>query len=235
MQLSKKQKGTLTLLAAAAAGYSYIPSMWGKAKYFSMAGERDKTLYLTFDDGPHEVYTEALLDLLKAYDIKASFFVVARSAQAHPDLIKRMKEEGHLIGLHSLEHKSAMVQSPFYTNMEFEKSLKIMENLGINVKYYRPPWGHVNWFTLRNLKKYQLKKALWHVMAEDWEKDTTADEIQYKLLKRSGKGDVICLHDGRGKSEDAPKRTIEALEKTIPVWREEGYQFKLIDEKEDHE
>ncbi len=71
-------------------------------------------------------------------------------------------------------------------------------------------------------------------MAEDWEEDTTEEEIQYKLLKRAGKGDVICLHDGRQKKE-APEKMIAALEKTIPIWLEEGYQFKLIDEKEEHE
>ena len=140
-----------------------------------------------------------------------------------------MKEEGHLIGLHSLEHKSAMVQTPMYTNREFKKSMKIMADLHVDVRYYRPPWGHVNLFTLMNLKKYNLKKVIWHVMAEDWEADTSDEEIQYKLLKRTGKGDVICLHDGRGKSPDAPERTIAALEKTIPIWLEEGYQFKLLD------
>ena len=63
-----------------------------------------------------------------------------------------------------------------------------MKALGVDVKYYRPPWGHVNLFTLRNLKKYNLKKVIWHVMAEDWEEDTTEEEIQYKLLKESWKG-----------------------------------------------
>lgn len=235
MQLSKREKAVIGLLAAAAAGYSYIPSVCGKVKYRSMAAEKDKTLYLTFDDGPSAAYTGKLLDLLAEYDVKATFFVVADSAKRHPELIGRMKEEGHLIGLHSLEHKSAMLQTPFYTDGEFRESLKIMKDLDIDVKYYRPPWGHVNLFTLINLKKYNLKKVLWHVMAEDWEENTTEEEIQYKLLKRAGKGDVICLHDGRGKAEDAPERMIAALEKTIPVWLEEGYQFKLIDEKEEHE
>ena len=72
-------------------------------------------------------------------------------------------------------------------------------------------------------------------MAEDWEEDITEDDIQYRLLKRAGKGDVICLHDGRGKTPEAPARTIAALEKTIPIWLEEGYQFKLIDEKDEDE
>lgn len=235
MQLSKKQKGLIGLFAAAAAGYSYIPSVCGKAKYFSMPGEKDKNLYLTFDDGPSAAYTGKLLDLLGEYDVKATFFVVADFAKDQPALIERMKAEGHLIGLHSLEHKSAMVQTPFYTAMEFRQSMKIMKELGVDVKYYRPPWGHVNLFTLRNIKKYNLKKVIWHVMAEDWEADATEDEIQYKLLKRAGKGDVICLHDGRGKVDDAPEKMIAALAKTIPVWLEEGYQFKLIDEKEEHE
>lgn len=235
MQLSKKQKRAVALLAAAAAGYSYIPSVCGKAKYFSMPDEKDKVLYLTFDDGPSAAHTGRLLDLLAEYGVKATFFVVAEFAKKNPKLIERMKKEGHLIGLHSLEHKSAMLQTPFYTNYEFRESIRIMKNLGVDVKYYRPPWGHVNLFTLRNIKKHNLKKVLWHVMAEDWEEDATEEEIQYKLLKRAGKGDVICLHDGRGQAPDAPEQMIAALEKTIPIWLEEGYQFKLIDEKEEDE
>jgi len=68
-------------------------------------------------------------------------------------------------------------------------------------------------------------------MAEDWEANTTENEIAEKLLKRVNPGDIICLHDGRGRNE-APKRTILALEKVIPIFLEKGFQFKTIDEYE---
>lgn len=231
MQLNNKEKLVTGLVAAAAIGYSYFPSEIGKIANKCRKKEKDKSIYLTFDDGPDSVHTGNLLDLLKRYDIKATFFLVAQFAEENPLLVKRMRAEGHLIGLHSLRHKSAMIQTPRYTNMEFEKSLKIMNTLGVKTNYYRPPWGHVNLITLKNLKKYSLNKSLWDVMVQDWRKDITVDEIQYKLLKKTAAGDIVCLHDGRGEN-NAPARMIEALKNTIPIWIEDGYKFKRINEKE---
>ena len=167
-----------------------MPSQAGKWKFYTDGGERTKTIYLTFDDGPSTEYTESLLDLLDEYQIKAAFFVVAEAAEQNPDLIR----------------------------------------LGVTPIYYRPPWGHVNLATLRLIRRLRLKKVLWHVMVQDWKEDTSREEIQYKLLKRTGRGDIICLHDGRG-SDGAPGRMLAALADTIPVWLEEGWQFKRLDER----
>lgn len=237
MKHTCKKAAALGAAAAAAAAYSFLPSQAGKLNHrirtksgrivSRSAGLSDRVLYLTFDDGPHPVYTARLLDLLGKYQIKAAFFVVAKTAGEHPDLIKRMAEEGHTIGLHSYEHRSAMVQTPGYTAMDFRKSIKTMERLSVRPSLYRPPWGHVNWFTLREIKRYGLKKVLWDVMAQDWEGDSDAQEMQYKLLKKAGPGSIICLHDGRGENH-APQRMIEALEKTIPIWLEEGYNFEAL-------
>lgn len=193
--------------------------------------DEDKTLYLTFDDGPDSAYTERLLNMLKKYNIRATFFVVAHSAAENPALIKRMAAEGHVIGLHSLSHKSAMLQLPHQTRRDFKESLKIMAALGVKINYYRPPWGQVNLETPKCIREFGLQKILWDVMAEDWREDTSDEVIQYKLLKRSENGDIICLHDGRGKN-GAPLKTLAALDKTIPLWLEQGYEFKTIGEEE---
>ena len=190
---------------------------------------KEKVLYLTFDDGPDEKYTICLLDLLRKYNIKSTFFVVAAFAKENPIIINRMKEEGHCIGLHSFEHRNALFQSKSYTSYDFEQSVKIMNELGINVKYYRPPWGHCNIFTNNEVKKHNLINVLWDVMAEDWAKNTREDIICNKLLRRSKEESIICLHDGRGKNE-APSRTIKALEKAIPIWKEEGYKFLIMED-----
>lgn len=234
MQLKKKGIAAAGLFAAAALGYSYVPTIAGKVRYFSMKCENEKNIYLTFDDGPDNRYTERLLDLLAQYEIKAAFFVVGEAAMSNPEIVRRMQEEGHLVGLHSWNHKSAMLQTPAGTRKDFEKGVGALNSLGVNVKYYRPPWGHVNLTTGKHAEKYSLKKTLWNVMAEDWKKNTTADEIQYKLLMRAEPGDIICLHDGRV-SEEAAKAMIKALEMTIPIWLEDGYRFKRVDEKVKYE
>lgn len=142
-----------------------------------------------------------------------------------------MQQEGHVIALHSLKHKNSMLQGVFETKKDFEKSLGIMNKLGVEVKYYRPPWGDSNLYLLNKLKKEELKCILWNVMAEDWEAKTTEDIISKKLLERVKNGDIICLHDGRGKNE-APLKTIHALQKVIPIFLEKGFEFRTINEYE---
>lgn len=209
--------------------YSIIPTFYYKFKGTPIVNNIDekKFLSLTFDDGPDKKYTGELLDLLKKYNIKATFFVVAKFAEENYEIIKRMEMEGHTIGLHSLEHKNALLNGPLYTNKEFKESLKIMNKLNVNIKSFRPPWGHLNLLTIRNLKKYNLNLVLWDVIIGDWKADITSDEISRRLLVQSKNKNIICLHDGRGKNE-APRRTIEALEKTIPIWIEEGYKFLKV-------
>ena len=149
--------------------YSIVPTFYYKFRGTPIVNEvsENKFLSLTFDDGPDEKYTSTLLDLLKKYDIKATFFVVAKFAEKNPAIIKRMEKEGHTIGLHSLEHKNGLLNGPIYTNKEFEESLKIMKSLNVNVKSFRPPWGHLNLETIYNLKKHDLKLVLWDVIIGD--------------------------------------------------------------------
>lgn len=208
--------------------YVAVPSLYFKFMYKLKRKENGKTIYLTFDDGPSSEYTEMLLDVLKKYNVKASFFCVAEFANENEKIIKRMRKEGHLIGLHSLKHENAYLMDVFKTNKDFRESMQIMNKLGQDITYYRPPWGDLNLASLFNIKRYNLKLVLWNVMAEDWEGDSTPFDIEVKLLRRIQGGDIICLHDGRGENE-APSRTIEALDKVIPILLGKGFKFETID------
>lgn len=130
------------LLGTAALGYSILPTCYYKCKKHLHHPAAGKTLYLTFDDGPDPRYTPQLLDLLEQYQIPASFFVVAQSAQANPALIARMKRSGHVVGLHSLSHKNGLIQPPISACRDFSRSVAILQQLGIPPRYFRPPWGH---------------------------------------------------------------------------------------------
>lgn len=233
MKLKKSEKAAVITAATAGLGYGIIPTIIEKYKYMTSSDRSEKVIYLTFDDGPSE-YTSELLDLLKEYDVKASFFMVGTFASEYPEIVKRVKEEGHLIGIHSLEHKSALLCSPAYTNRDFQDTMAIMKDLGVVPQYYRGPWGEVNLWSIMNTNMNGLTRVVWNVMAEDWRGDTTSEIIAEKLLDRTKNGDVVCLHDGRGKNE-APGRTIEALRKVLPVWLDEGYEFELISERKTDE
>lgn len=223
--------GFIVVVAIIILLYSVIPTFYLKFKGTPIVNviKDEKFLSLTFDDGPDEKYTEKLLDLLKKYNVKATFFVVAKFAEKNHVIIKRMEEEGHTIGLHSLEHQNGLLRGPIYTNKDFEESIKIAKGLNIQVKSFRPPWGHLNLTTLSNLKKYNLKLVLWDVIIGDWKADISSDEISKRLLSETKNKNIICLHDGRGENK-APLRTIEALEKTLPIWLNEGYKFITVGE-----
>lgn len=210
--------------------YTIIPTYYFKCKMKFKRRKRGNVIYLTFDDGPSE-YTSKLIDVLKKYDVHASFFLVGEFANKNKELVNKMINEGHLIAMHSYNHKSAHLMGIKYTNRDFYNSIDIVNSI-TKVKFYRPPWGAVNLCTLYNLKKFNLKLVLWNVMAEDWRGDITKKEIEEKLLNRIQAHDIICLHDGRGKN-NAPLRTIEALEIVIPKLLEKGYKFEMVDSYEE--
>lgn len=216
------------LLGTAALGYSILPTCYYKCKKHLHHPAAGKTLYLTFDDGPDPRYTPQLLDLLEQYQIPASFFVVAQSAQANPALIARMKRSGHVVGLHSLSHKNGLIQPPISACRDFSRSVAILQQCGIPPRYFRPPWGHWNAMTAAQAYSRGIQPMMWDVMAEDWRGDTTAQEIAHKLRTRTFDGAVICLHDGRGKN-NAPARTIAALRQVLPQWLAAGYCFQTVD------
>ncbi len=186
-------------------------------------------LYLTFDDGMDPQYTPKLLDLLEKYGIHATFFILASTAKQYPDLLQRMKMEGHTVGLHSLEHKNQILQLPHNLFRDFRKSMEIFSMQGEKPIYYRPPWGHVTPLGLWLCKHYQLNIVLWTVIIGDWSKKATVEGLCQKLCTQVHSGSVICLHDGRG-ADNAPLRTIAVLETMLPHWKEEGYTFETISE-----
>lgn len=192
-----------------------------------------KRLVLTFDDGPHPAYTQKVLDLLKDTRVKATFFVVAEKAVQFPELIDRMKKEGHCISLHSLEHRHAFLCSYIYMKYDFSKSMKLLQSLNCEIKYYRPPWGARNPFTKIFLKKYGLHMVLWDIMVGDWKAESYPELIADKIKKKVFDGAVICLHDGGenyGGAKGAPFNTIDALKLVIPKLKEEGYEFVTVEE-----
>lgn len=220
----------LGLLILAFLIHSIFPTYYHKLKNPNIVRHtnQENRIMLTFDDGPDERYTNHLLDVLAEHDVKATFFVVAKNAQENPAIIKRMQKEQHIIGLHSLEHKNAMLFSSRYTKKDFAESLSIMNNMGCKISFYRPPWGHTNLFSVHFMSKYNLNMILWDVMAEDWQEESTVQTISTKLMVRTKNNSIICLHDAgenSGGAIDAPLKTIAALDKTIPLLKEKGFQF----------
>ncbi|TAH65096.1 MAG: polysaccharide deacetylase family protein [Anaerolineaceae bacterium] len=192
-----------------------------------------KKLVLTFDDGPDSIYTNQLLDLLKSQKIKATFFLVAKNALKLPGLVKRIKNEGHCIALHSLEHRHALLCGYRYFSLDFSNSMDIFRDLKCDIKYYRPPWGARNLFTKYLVKRHGLIMVLWDVMVQDWKRHSSSQEIADKIENRIFDGAILCLHDGcekYGGEKMVTPQMIEALKLVLPKLKNEGWQFITVEE-----
>ncbi len=213
--------------------YTVIPYILSRGlglKVFKRGNELSKIAF-TFDDGPDPIYTPILLDLLKKNEVKATFFVVGSKAEQHPELIQRMHQEGHLIGIHNYVHQSNWFMSPWKVRKGVEDTANIIENItGVRPVYYRPPWGMLNLFDFVKSGKYMF--ILWSIMAEDWRTSGGSEKIKHRLSSIKG-GDIILLHDcgdSPGAEMDAPRNTINALKDVLKTVKTKGFTCVRVDE-----
>lgn len=220
------QKTLLSAAALAAFSYALAPTYIFKARR-AVNRKYSNTLYLSFDDGPSE-HTEKLLELLRRYHIRASFFVLGEAAEKYPEIIAQMQRDGHFIGMHSYSHRDVTLMSRQQIISDYCATRSTLANLGVHTDALRPPWGRVNPASLSAIKQLKLKLYLWDVMAQDWRGDISAETILSRLRRRTKGGSIICLHDGRGENA-APVRTIAALSAQLPKWIRSGYRFDTLE------
>lgn len=192
------------------------------ASVISNAGQTDpeeKLVALTFDDGPHPVYTEEILDVLDQAGVKASFFMMGKEAELYPDLVKKVSDAGHLIGNHTYTHANVCQISVEETIEEIRKTNDILEGLTQKrPQFFRPPFGCKN-ETLE--KQTGMFWIFWDVDTLDWSSQN-AEQVYCKVVKNVGENDIILMHD-------AYPSTVEAVQKLIPALREMGYTFVTVD------
>ena len=175
---------------------------------------------LTFDDGPNARYTEALLDGLKEREVRASFFLVGQCIEGNEDTVRRMAEEGHLIGVHCMEHRDLTRES------EEEAVRQLMDTAamigavtGRMPEYIRPPFG--KWSSGLQ-EAVPMETVLWSVDSLDWKLQDT-DRIVQRVLKDTEDGDIILMHDEFQTSVEAAMEIIDNL-------LAKGYTFVTVDE-----
>ena len=213
-------------------GYCALPNLYARnvSKRVRKTLPKGKNqVALTFDDGPNVEYTGRVLDILKKYQVKATFFIVIKNANQNLDIIERMKAEGHEIAFHSYKHQSAWELPPWATLKEIQKGEDELEAQNIEFHYVRPPWGTFNLFTLFGMLRRNLQVILWSVEAYDWRKRQTSEKIAEIILNRVEDGSIIVLHDSGG-AKGAPEHTIGSLELWIPELIKKGYHFVTISE-----
>ncbi|WP_019639881.1 polysaccharide deacetylase family protein [Paenibacillus fonticola] len=214
--------------------YAFIPGLITRLFGFRVfrRGSGMDEFALTFDDGPDPIYTAQLLDLLKKYKAKATFFVVGSNAEKYPHLIKRMHEEGHLIGIHNYVHKTNWLMGPDAVKKQIQRTNNIIFDIvGHKTQYYRPPWGIVNLFDFARRNETQI--VLWSSMFGDWRQRLGADRLTKRMLKKLKGGEVFLLHDcGKtlGANAGAPIEMLIALERVLQEAENKGLGTIRIDD-----
>lgn len=194
----------------------------------AMGSDEKKYIYLTFDEGYEAGYTSKILETLKNNNVKATFFLTAHYINTQEELVKKMINEGHIIGNHTVNHKSM----PDLSEEEIKKEVMelhktINEKFNYEMKYLRPPKGEFSERTLELTNSYGYKTVMWSFAYEDWNEDKQPDEeaAKSKILNNLHNGEIMLLH---GNS----KTNTNILEDIIKKARNEGYEFKSLDEFE---
>ena len=182
--------------------------------------EEGKKICLTFDDGPHPYYTEQLLDGLKKRGVKATFFVTGEHALLHPDIIKRMSEEGHMIGNHTYSHLQLGSSNLAEFKEELVRTNEVLEEItDQEVIYVRPPYG--SW-DKRLEQELNMIPVLWNVDPLDWCR-TDVSGIVRNVVVDISENDIILMHDQYKSSVTAALEIVDEL-------LAKGYEFVTVEE-----
>lgn len=187
-----------------------------------------KVIYLTFDCGYENGYTEQILDALKAHQAPAAFFVVGNLVQSAPDIVRRMAQEGHIVGNHTYHHPD---MSKISDEAAFKKELDDLaalyrETTGQEMTtFYRPPQGKYSQENLKQAQALGYKTVFWSLAYVDWYVDDqpTWEQAYAKLLPRIHDGAIVLLHS-------TSKTNAEILDDLLTRWEEMGYTFASLNE-----
>ena len=166
---------------------------------------------LTFDDGPDPEATPAILEVLRRYDAKATFFVLTDYALAHPVLVQRLQAEGHEVGLHFDRHDRITELPPLAALRRLRAARRSLEALAGPVKLFRPPYGSQNYLTFAFARLLGLKVVGWNRWANDWLEQTAEHAARVASEKLAG-GDIVLMHDGLELGPDEPRPTFDRAE-----------------------
>ena len=220
-------KKYLALLIAVAICLCPISLSAGSDQPVIRSGDpNSKRIALTFDDGPHPYKTDAVLDILARYGVRATFFVVGENVSYYPEPLKRAVSLGHEIGNHTYHHALLSEVCAQNVSEEIEMTEEIIfRTAGYRTKLFRPPEGAYDECSLNVVKSKDYRVILWTVDSRDWE-NTSAEAMVASALKNVKGGSILLFHDYMGKRSN----TLEAIEILIPKLLSQGYEFVTVSE-----
>lgn len=190
--------------------------------YIRYTKTTEKIVALTFDDGPHPLYTKPIIDSLSRYQVPATFFMLGKAVETYPDLALKVYQAGHDIGNHSYEHKNykGLSQSEIMTSLA-RSQRAFFRTLGFFPTYFRPPYGDLKLEQIENLTHYFRLGIKWNVDSLDWRWHTNAQLVANQVLSNVSPGAIVLLHDTHPSTVGAVPIIIDSLKKR-------GYRFVRV-------
>ncbi|MGX5210185.1 bifunctional polysaccharide deacetylase/glycosyltransferase family 2 protein [Streptomyces violaceus] len=191
----------------------------------------DRELVLTFDDGPDPQWTPKVLDVLKKHDARAVFFITGTMASRYPDLVQRMVDEGHEIGLHTFNHPDLTLQSKSRVDWELSQNqLALAGAAGIRTSLFRPPYSSFSqnmdnrsWPVTEYIGSKGYITVVNNTDSEDWRRPGVAQIIR-NATPKNGKGAIVLMHDSGGDRS----QTVAALDRYVTGLQDQGYRFDTL-------
>jgi len=209
----------------------WVKTRWFIKKIFSRfvwdMCNATNTVYLTFDDGPTPEVTEWVLSVLKEHNIKATFFCIGNNIEKHPDIFKKVIDEGHTIANHTFNHLNGWNTSnqTYLENIDKTESLIAQYYSSFkNNKLFRPPYGRMKSSQAKEVLKKGYKIIMWDVLSADFDKTITPEKCLENITKNTRNGSIIIFHD----SVKAYPNLKHALPSSIKYLKEKGFSFGVV-------
>jgi peptidoglycan/xylan/chitin deacetylase (PgdA/CDA1 family) len=225
---------TLTCAVSAAAvitaGYqSMAPTGQWYGQTFTGLPPGSRQIALTYDDGPNHLHTPSLLEVLARHGVHATFFLIGRYVQQHPEIARNIIQAGHVVGNHTFTHPLLIFKSEAEIRRELSQCRSALQDaIGQHSNLFRPPFGGRRPAVLRVARDLGLEPVMWNVTGYDWNAPP-AEVIERKVASQTHGGNVILLHDGGHKQVGADRaQTVIATDHLIARYKSEGYEFVTI-------
>ena len=207
---------------------SPFSQIFGKFPY--KAEVSDKLVALTFDDGPNEPYTSQILEYFGANNIYATFFIVGKNAQKHPEIVKKIYKNGHTVGNHSLSHQFyKYIISPTFKNEVSAAQVIMSKLIGKQPGLFRPPWLWRQPFLLNSLKKQKINPVSGEFCDILEVFQPSGAKIARRTIAKVKPGSIIIFHDGYNSKGADRTQTVQAVKIVVEELSKQNYRFVTVD------
>ncbi|HEY0743754.1 MAG TPA: polysaccharide deacetylase family protein [Chryseosolibacter sp.] len=198
----------------------FIPLLYPSLVWRMPAGS--KSVYLTFDDGPIPGPTEFVLDELRNFGVKATFFCIGDNVRKHPGVFSRIVTEGHTVGNHTFNHLSGWGSDDVHYLDNIEKFENIVADKMVSSRLFRPPYGRIKRSQIKSLRDFRI--IMWDVLAFDFSKNLRPETCFRKTRDAVRDGSIIVFHD----SLKAERNMVYAFPRLVADLLDQGYSFKTL-------